>query len=343
MRERILRALRGQPVDTTPIWLMRQAGRYLPGYRALRAKHSILEIARTPELAVEATLEPVRRYDVDAGVVFADITLPLAGLGVEFRIDPGRGPVVPHPIRTDADIARMTPFDASAVAFVGEAIRGFRAEETERPILGFAGAPFTLAAYLIEGGASKEFPETRRLLYEDPERFGRLLEPLTQMTIRYLKEQAKAGAAALQLFDTWAGILPLPEFTRLVRPHLRRIFDALKGEGVPTIYFSTTSAHLLPAIRGIGSDAVGVDWRLPLGAVRAQLPGVALQGNLDPGALLGSPEALAHSARAVLAELPDRTGHVFNLGHGVLPETPVEAVKALVELVHAEGRRPAPP
>ncbi len=340
MRDRLVRALRGEPVDTTPIWLMRQAGRYLPGYRELRRTHSILDIARTPELAVAATLEPVRRFDVDAGVVFADITLPFAGLGVDFRIDAGQGPIVPHPIRSEEDIDGLTPFNAASVDFVGEAIRGYRAEEKERPIVGFAGAPFTLAAYLIEGGASREFAETRRLLYADPELFDRLLDRLSDMTIAYLRLQARAGASALQLFDTWVGLLPIAEFVDHVRPRLQRIFAALRSEGLPTIYFSTSSAHLVGALGEVGADALGVDWRLPLGAVRAQLSRpLALQGNLDPGALLGSHEALRQAARAVLSEVPDGRAHVFNLGHGVLPETPPEAVAALVDFVHASGRK----
>lgn len=339
-RDRILRALRGEPVDTVPIWLMRQAGRYLPGYRALRARHSILEIARTPELAAEVTLEPVRRFDVDAGVIFADITLPFDGLGVEFRIDPGVGPVVPSPIRTPEDVARLAPFDAvGSLGFVGEAIRAFRARESERPIIGFAGAPFTLASYLIEGGASREFPETRRLLYRDPETFGSLLDRLTDATIDYLRLQRQAGADALQLFDTWVGVLGRPEFETHVLPGLRRLFAAIGAGGPPSIYFSTASAHLLPSLRNVGADALGVDWRLPLGEVRARLgTAVPLQGNLDPGALLGTPARLRQSAVRVLAELPEHRGHVFNLGHGVLPQTDPARVAELIEFVHEQGR-----
>ncbi len=338
MRERLVRALRGEPVDTTPIWLMRQAGRYLPEYRALRERHPILEIARTPELAAEATLQPLRRFDVDAAVVFADISLPFEGLGIEFRIDPGRGPILPRPIRTDEDVAALAPFDVRSVDFVGQAIRRFRQEERERPIVGFGGAPFTLAAYLVDGGASREYVETRRMLYAAPERFDRLLDVLTEMTIAYLTMQAKAGAGALQLFDTWAGLLTREAFARHLRPRLERIFTAVRPLGLPTIYFSTSSAHLLSEFRGMGCDALGVDWRMPLGAVRALVPGLGLQGNLDPGALLAPSPALREAARAVLAEVPDRSAHVFNLGHGVLPETPPEAVAELVEFVHNAGR-----
>ncbi|EQD73346.1 uroporphyrinogen decarboxylase, partial [mine drainage metagenome] len=212
-RERLVQALRGEATDTTPIWLMRQAGRHLPGYRALRAAHPILEIARNPELAAEVTLEPLRYYDVDAGVVFADISLPFLGLGVPFTIDPGLGPVVAHPIRTRADVEAMTDFDARrSVPYVGRAIERFRERETERPILGFAGGPFTLAAYLIEGGPSREYTETKRLLYADPGTFDRLIGRLTEATIDYLRMQAESGAAALQLFDTWVGAVSPREF-----------------------------------------------------------------------------------------------------------------------------------
>jgi uroporphyrinogen decarboxylase len=339
MRDRLLRALRGESVDTTPIWLMRQAGRHLPGYRALRASHGILEIARTPSLAAEVTLEPVRRYDVDAGVVFADITLPFEGLGVEFRIDPGVGPVIPHPVRSAADVDRFTPFDAErSVGYVGEAIRRFRDACPDRPILGFAGAPFTLAAYLIEGAPSKEFLATRRLLHTDPALFDRLLQELGAITVGYLRMQARAGAHALQLFDSWAGALSLRQFERHVAPVVRSVFAGLDDLHVPTIYFSTGSAHLLPALGALGSSAVGVDHRVPLSRVRRELgPRVALQGNLDPAALLGDDATVAREAREVLAEVPDHRSHVFNLGHGVLPETEPARIEALVELVHREG------
>ncbi len=343
MRDRLMRALRGEPTDTTPIWLMRQAGRYLPGYRALRRQRSILEIAQSPSLAAEVTLEPLRRFDVDAAVVFADIALPFAGLGVDFRIEPGAGPVVPEPVRTDADVERLRPFDAEAsVGFVGDTIRAFRAQETGRPIIGFSGAPFTLASYLIEGGASRELPETRRMLYSSPERFGRLLDRLTELAIGYLALQARAGAAALQLFDTWAGMLGPAEYGAFVAPRLRTLFAALAPLGRPTIYFSTGSTHLLDTLGTIGASAVSLDWRVPLDVARDRLgPGIALQGNLDPGALLGSPTALERSARRVLASVPTHRGHVFNLGHGVLPATDPDRVGALVDLVHAEGREVA--
>jgi uroporphyrinogen decarboxylase len=340
-RDRLVRALRGRETDTTPIWLMRQAGRHLPGYRKLREAHPLLEIARTPELAAEVTLEPVRRYDVDAGVVFADISLPFLGLGVPFSIDPGRGPVVAHPIRTPADVDALTEFDARAsVGFVGEAIERFLAREPERPILGFAGGPFTLAAYLIEGGPSREYVETKRLLYSDPETFDRLIGRLRTMTVAYLRMQAESGADALQLFDTWVGAVPPAVFERHLLVPLQRIFEELRAAGRPTIYFSTGSSHLDELLARTGADALGVDWREPLGRVRSRVGDrLALQGNLDPGALLGPPDAVRREASRVMDEIPDGRGHVFNLGHGVLPETEPERVHELVEFVHAEGRQ----
>jgi uroporphyrinogen decarboxylase len=327
-------------VDTVPVWLMRQAGRYLPGYRALRARHTILEIARTPPLAAEVSLEPLREFDLDAAVIFADIVLPLAGLGVDVRIDAGVGPVVPRPVRSTAALDSLRPFDAEAsVGFVAEAIREFRAQERERPLIGFAGAPFTLATYLIEGAASRELPETRRMLYAEPDLFGSLLDRLTAMTVDYLRLQARAGADVLQLFDTWVGVLGRASFQQWVLPRVRAVFDALRPTGRPMIYFSTESGHLTPLLAQVGADALGVDWRTPLGEVRAQVgPAVALQGNLDPGALLGNPAAVREGARSVLDQIPDRHGHVFNLGHGVLPTTAPERVRDLVEFVHAYGR-----
>ena len=338
-RDRLLRALRGDETDTTPIWLMRQAGRHLPGYRKLRETHPILEIARTPELAAEVTLEPVRRYDVDAGVVFADISLPFLGLGVPFSIDPGRGPVVARPVRTRPDVDALTEFDArTAVPFVGRAIERFLELEAERPIIGFAGGPFTLAAYLIEGGPSKEYVETKRMIYSDPRTFDQLMARFVTLTIDYLRLQAESGAAALQLFDTWAGAVTPAVFERHLLGPIRTIFEELRSLRRPMIYFSTGSSHLLELLARTGADALSVDWREPLGRVRGRIgDGMALQGNLDPGALLGPPETLRREAAKVLDEVPGGRAHVFNLGHGVLPETDPNRVRELVEYVHAVG------
>ena len=335
-RDRLVRALRGERVDAVPIWLMRQAGRHLPGYRALRQRHEILEIARDPALAVKVTLEPIERFDLDAAVVFADITIPFFGLGVDFRIDAGVGPVVPHPVRSRAAVDALHAFDAERDAgFVGAAVRRFREVRPDRPILGFAGAPFTLASYLVEGGASREFAETRRWLHSDPDGFGRLMDRLTDATIDYLRLQARSGADALQLFDTWVGQLSRRTFEKAVLPRLRTIFETLEPLHIPTIYFSTASGHLLDLAARTHATALGVDWRTPLGWVRRQVgPTVALQGNLDPLALTSDPSTVRRLAREVLDELPDGRGHVFNLGHGVPPEARPECVEALVGFVH---------
>ena len=337
---RLEAALRGEPVDAVPIWLMRQAGRHLPGYRELRTRYEILEIARTPELAARVTIEPLERFDLDAAVVFADITIPYLGLGVDFRIDPGVGPVVPRPVRTRSAVEDLRPFDAERDAgFVGAAIRRFRELRPDRPIIGFAGAPFTLASYLIEGGASRDFAETRGWLHSDPAGFAHLLDRLTEVTIEYLRLQVSAGASALQLFDTWVGQLSRRDFETMVLPRLRTIFDALDSLRVPTIYFSTASAHLIDLAATSHATALGVDWRTPLGWVRRQVgDSVALQGNLDPVALTTDERTVRRLARDVLDELPDGRGHVFNLGHGVPPTARADCVEALVGFVHDYSR-----
>jgi uroporphyrinogen decarboxylase len=335
-RDRLVSALRGEPVDVVPIWLMRQAGRHLPGYRELRSRHGILEIARTPELAVRVTTEPLDRFDLDAAVIFADITIPFFGLGVDFEIDPGVGPVIASPVRDDAAIDALRPFEARRDApYVGEAIRLFRERRADRPIVGFAGAPFTLASYLVEGRPSRDLAETRRFLAAEPAAFGRLLDRLTDATIDYLRMQAEAGADALQLFDTWAGQLSRRAYESLVLPRLRTVFDALAPLGQPTIYFSTGSSHLLDLAAGASPTALGVDWRVPLDSVRRTVGSeVALQGNLDPSALRTDPETVRRMAREILDELPDGRRHVFNLGHGVPPDARAECVSALVDFVH---------
>ncbi len=335
-RDRLASALRGEPTDVVPVWLMRQAGRHLPGYRALRAQHPILDLVRDPEHAAEITLEPLARYDLDAGVVFADITVPFLGLGVDFRMVEGVGPVIAVPLRDRAGVDRLRPFDAERDAgFVGEAIRRFRAARPDRPIVGFAGGPFTLASYLVEGKPSRDHEAAKRLLFADAATFGALLDRLTEITIAYLTMQARAGAGALQLFDTWAGSLPRSAFEREVLPRLRTIFDALASERVPTIYFSVGSSHLLELEARCGANALGVDSRMPLDRVRAIVgPEIALQGNLDPAALLTDPATVVRMAREVLDALPDGRGHIFNLGHGVPPATEPAIVERLVGFVH---------
>ncbi len=338
-RDRFLAALRRQPVDATPVWFMRQAGRSLPEYRALRARHDFMTMATTPELAATATLMPVARLGVDAAVLFADIMLPLAGMGVSFEIRPNAGPVIPEPIRSEADVARLRVADAEAsTPYVFAALRLLRRELGDTTaLLGFAGAPFTLACYLIEGKASREFPRAKALMYGRPDLWRRLMEVLTETTIGYLNGQIAAGADAVQLFDSWLGLLGPEAYRKHVLPYTRRIFAALPTY-VPAIHFSTGSVALLDQIAASGCAAVSVDWRLPLDAAWERIgQGLAIQGNLDPTMLLTDWETTRDGALDVLARAAGRPGHVFNLGHGVLPETDPDRLARLVALVHGHA------
>jgi len=336
MRDRFLRACRRESVDRTPVWFMRQAGRYMPEYRALREKHSLLTLCRTPELAVEVTLQPVRALGVDAAILFSDLLLPLEPLGIPFDFLAGEGPVVERPLRSREDIEALRRFEPrESLSMVLEAIRWLR-RELQVPLIGFAGAPFTLASYAIEGGHSSNFVLTKRLMYGDPDSWHRLAGLLAEVVADYLRAQVEAGAQALQLFDSWVGALDETDYRALVFPHLRTIFDALRGLDVPVIHFGTGTGHLLRAQREAGGDVIGVDWRTPLdeGWERAG-PGVAVQGNLDPTLLFAPREQLLSRVDDVLRRAGGRPGHVFNLGHGILPGTPVENVKAVVDHVHA--------
>ncbi len=336
MEPRFLRACRGEPVDVTPVWFMRQAGRYLPEYRALRERHGFLEMATTPELAAEVTLQPVRRLGVDAAILFADILLPLPPMGAPLRFADGEGPVIDRPVRTRADVERLRVPDPGELSYVGEAIRLVRRElPPEVALIGFAGAPFTLASYLIEGGHSKSFELTKQLMWNEPDAFRLLLGKLADTCAAYLKMQVAAGAQAVQLFDSWVGCLSPADYAASVLPHSARV---LAGLAVPTIHFGVGTATVLPLMARAGGDVIGVDWRLPLPEARKLLPpGKPLQGNLDPVALLASPEAALAAAKRVLEE--GRGGpHVFNVGHGILPPTPPDLVKRVVDLVHEAKR-----
>jgi uroporphyrinogen decarboxylase len=334
--DRFLRACRREPVDRTPVWFMRQAGRYLPEYRELRAGHDLLEACRTPDLAVEVTLQPLRRMAVDAAILFSDIMVPVAALGVSVRIEEGVGPVVDHPLRTSADIARLrTPLEPEAsVAFVLEAIRLLRKELTV-PLIGFAGAPFTLASYLVEGGPSRTHERTKAMMYGDPPAWGRLMSALGDATVAYLRAQVEAGAQAIQVFDSWAGALDPDDYTRYVLPVMRDVFGEVAGLDVPLIHFGVGTGELLALMRDAGATVVGVDWRVPLDRAWDRVgPGVAVQGNLDPAACVAPWEVVEAKAMDVLARAARRPGHVFNLGHGVLPGTEPETLERLVDLVH---------
>nr|WP_287427170.1 uroporphyrinogen decarboxylase [Thermomicrobium sp.] len=331
----LLRACRRKRVDMTPVWLMRQAGRYLPEYRALRERYSLLEICRQPELAAEVTLQPLRRYPLDAAIIFADILLPVLALGVPLSFAEGEGPVIGAPIRDPAAVDRLPEPDESPLWPVAEAIRIVRAELPERvAVIGFAGAPFTLASYLIEGGSSRQYVRTKRFLLTERSAWERLLERLTELTIRYLMLQVRAGAEVVQLFDSWAGALAPAVYRDAVLPWTRRIVAAVRELGVPVIVFSTGTAGYLDLVADTGADVIGVDWRIELDRAWNAIGARAIQGNLDPAWLLAPAEDLRKAARDVLDRAAGRPGHIFNLGHGVLPETSPDAVAILVEFVH---------
>ena len=329
MNDLFLRACRREPVPRTPVWFMRQAGRYMPEYRALREKHSLLTLCRTPELAVEVTLQPVSALDVDAAILFSDILLPLDPLGIPFDFHAGEGPVIERPLRSRADIDRLRPFEPrEALDKPLQAIRLLR-RALQVPLIGFAGAPFTLASYAIEGGHSSQFALTKRLMYEDPAAWHALASLLARVVGEYLSAQVEAGAQAVQLFDSWVGALDEGDYREFVLPHTAAIFARLGGV-VPTIHFGTGTGHLLAVQREAGGDVIGVDWRTPLDEGWARVPGAAVQGNLDPTTLFAPRERLLARVDDVLRRAAGRPGHVFNLGHGILPETPVENVRAVV-------------
>lgn len=332
----MLRACRREPVDTTPVWFMRQAGRYLEEYRAIRARASLLEICHQPELAAQVTLQPVERLDVDAAIVFADILLPFEPLGLGLSFQAGEGPVIARPIRTPDHVARLRELDPlTDLGHVLETVRLVARELAGRiPVIGFAGAPFTLASYAIEGGASRHFLETKRLMYAQPETWHDLLGRVATMVGRYLAAQAAAGAGALQLFDSWVGCLSPDDYRRYVLPHSTRAIALATAAGVPVIHFGTGTATLLDLMAEAGGDVIGVDWRIPLDHAWERFPDRAIQGNLDPVALLAPPRELARRVDDVLARAGGRPGHIFNLGHGVLPQTDPDQVRAVVDRVH---------
>jgi len=323
---------------------MRQAGRYMPEYRKLREKHSLLELCRTPELAVEVTLQPIRAFGFDAAILFSDLLIPLAPMGLPFDFQAGEGPVVEAPVRSAADVAALRRFEPrEELGMVLEAIRLLR-RDLQVPLIGFAGAPFTLASYAIEGGHSSNFAKTKGLMYGDPPTWHRLAGLLADVVADYLRAQVEAGVQAVQLFDSWIGALDEADYREFVLPHVRRIFDAVADLDVPKIHFGTGTGHLLAVQREAGGTVIGVDWRTPLdeGWKRAG-DDVAVQGNLDPTLLFAPRERLLARVDDVLRRAGARPGHVFNLGHGILPGTPVEAVRAVVDHVHEATCHPEAP
>jgi uroporphyrinogen decarboxylase len=335
-----LLACRREPVPYTPVWYMRQAGRSLPEYHKLREGISMLDSCTRPDLITEITLQPLRRYHVDAAILFSDIVVPLRAVGIDVDIKPGIGPVIADPIRTSADLTRLRPLTPQDVPYVTEAVKSLVTELDECPLIGFAGAPFTLASYLIEGGPSKNHEKTKALMYGDPELWHALLGRLTDITISFLQIQIAAGASAIQLFDSWVGALSPQDYRHAVLPHTSRIFAALEPSGVPRIHFGVGTGELLGLMGEVGADVVGVDWRIPLDeAVRRVEPGKALQGNLDPAILLAPWDVVEQRAKEVITRGRVAEGHVFNLGHGVLPETNPDTLARLADLVHAESSR----
>lgn len=339
---RFLRACRRQPVDATPVWFMRQAGRYMSEYRALREKHTLLDLCRTPELAAEVTLQPLRRLEVDAAILFSDLLLPLEPMGIPFDFVKGEGPSIERPLRSVADLGKVRRFDPSReLEYVLEAVRLAKRELSARvPLIGFAGAPFTLASYAIEGGHSTAFANTKALMYGHPGAWHRFCDLIADVVSDYLLAQIEAGVDAIQLFDSWVGALNRADYREFILPHTKRIFERVGAAGVPMLHFGVGTAAILPDMSEAGGDVIGADWRIPLDEAWERIgDGKAIQGNLDPTILLGPLDRAFVATDDVLARAGGRAGHVFNLGHGILPTTPVEHVQALARYVHQKTRR----
>jgi uroporphyrinogen decarboxylase len=333
-----LRACRREPVPHTPVWFMRQAGRSLPEYRRLREGVAMLDACSRPDLVTEITMQPVRRYGVDAAILFSDIVVPLKAIGVDLDIKPGVGPVIAAPIRSERDLQQLRPLEPDDVDYVTSAVGALVDELGRTPLIGFAGAPFTLASYLVEGGPSRNHENTKALMYGNPDLWDQLMQRLAGITEAFLRVQVEAGASAVQLFDSWVGALPAADYARFVQPHSARVLTAIGELGVPRIHFGVVTGEMLDLMGEAGADVVGVDFRVPLDeAARRVGPGRALQGNLDPAILFAPWEAVAQRTREVLAAGRVAEGHVFNLGHGVIPDTDPDVLARVVELVHEES------
>jgi len=335
-----MRACRREPVPHTPVWLMRQAGRYMAEYRAVRARHSMLELCKSPELVAEVTTFARRRIGADAAILFADLLLVVEPLGLSLTFAAGEGPVIDPPVRDGRAVDALREVDPDALSYVYDAVRATRAAlEPTVPLIGFAGAPFTVASYLIEGHGSRHYEHTKALMYGDEGAWHALLEKVVRAQVGYLNRQVEAGCQAIQVFDSWVGALSPADYRRYVQPHVARLIAGVT-KGTPVIHFGTGTAALLPDMKAAGGDVIGLDWRVDLGSTWDALgPEVAIMGNLDPLALLAPPDVLERETRRILAEAGGRPGHVFNLGHGVLPQTDVDQVVRLVELVHEATSR----
>ncbi len=335
MRERFLTACAGQRSDCTPVWFMRQAGRYMAEYRKLRQSHPILEICKSPRLAGEVTCQPIEALDVDAAIIFADILLPVEPMGLGLDFVPGVGPVISRPVQGPADVNRIATDRAADLGYVAEAIRTARSMLADRvPLIGFVGAPFTLASYMIEGGPSRHYAATKRLMWGDPGAWAELMRRIVEVLAEYGASQVVAGASAMQVFDSWSGALAPADYERSVLPHSRELIGRLRATGVPVIHFGTGNSGFLDSFHRAGGDVLGVDWRIDLARAWDWVGnGTPVQGNLDPIALLAPLPQLRSRVRAVLDAAAGRPGHIFNLGHGIIPQTPVEHVRAVVEMV----------
>jgi len=336
---RACRGIPGGPGDRVPVWFMRQAGRSLPEYRSIRGSGSILDAIADPELSAEITMQPVRRYDVDAAILYSDIVVPVAAIGFGVDVAPGIGPVVERPFTRAADLERLRPLDPEAdTPYVLETVR-ILARELPVPLIGFAGAPFTVASYLIEGQPSRTYTRTKALMYGDTNLWHKLMERLSDLAIVSLRSQIENGAVALQIFDSWAGTLSAPDYEKFVLPHSQRVFAEVADLNVPRIHFGVGTGELLGLMAKAGADVVGVDWRVPLDVARTRVPAnIALQGNLDPALAFAPWDVVAEATRDVLRRNAGNPAHIFNLGHGVMPETDPTVLERVVELVHNEGR-----
>jgi uroporphyrinogen decarboxylase len=330
-----VRACKSQPTDRTPVWFMRQAGRYMPEYRAVRKKYSLLEICKKPELAAEVTITAAEFLGVDAAIIFADLLLPLEVMGLPFHFSVGEGPVIERPVRTSEDVAQLRTDRAAELGYVSEAVSLVAKHFAGRlPVIGFCGAPFTLASYMIEGGGSRHYLHAKKMMYNSPAEWDELMRKLVAVTAEYSAAQVDAGADVIQIFDSWVGCLSVEDYRRYVLPYVTSMVRGLRKTGAPIIYFGTDSATLLPAMNETGADVIGLDWRIPLDAGwRALNHRCAVQGNLDPILLFADWKELKDRAEQILRQAAGRPGHIFNLGHGILPETPVENVKNLAKLV----------
>jgi uroporphyrinogen decarboxylase len=341
---RFVKACKRQPVDRTPVWFMRQAGRYMPEYRAVRKQYSLIEICKKPEVAAEVTITAAEALGVDASIIFADLLLPLEVMGLPFHFSPGEGPVIEKPVRTKEDIARLCIDRAADLGYVSEAVRLVSKHfGTGLPVIGFCGAPFTLASYMIEGGSSRNYVHAKKMMYSSPAAWDELMRKLVAVVSEYAAEQVHAGADVIQIFDSWVGCLSVEDYRRYVLPRTTELVKALQKTGVPIIYFGTDSATLLPSMRKTGAEVIGLDWRIPLDDGWRSLGfESAVQGNLDPVLLFADWKELKSRAEDILRRAAGRSGHIFNLGHGILPETPVENVKALAEFVQEHSAKGIP-